>query len=111
GAVSRLKHLPIYIDDLPKATWPQIRSRIVMARNNWGIEAAFIDYIQKISKPPAQSRWERLDTKDHVQALASDCKTLAKQLDIPVIAMAQFKRRQRRKDGGTARPHKSDLGE
>jgi replicative DNA helicase len=104
-ALARLRNLRIFIAFVPGATWPRVRARILLERDKHGIECAFIDYIQKISKP------QRVEKKDHVAELASECKTLAGQLGITLICLAQLRRRGKKSNGKEARPTKEDFGE
>lgn len=94
----------VFIQDLDRPTWAQLRSRIFLAHQELGVEIVYIDYLQIIEKPP------RVDMKDHMKDIAVQCKALAKMLDIPIVGMAQLKRTSgRSKKPG--RPKRTDLAE
>jgi replicative DNA helicase len=68
---------------------------------HYGIQVLYVDYIQRIKAPKAESR--RLEVAEVVTGL----KTLARELNIPVVALAQVSRKvEERKD---KRPHMGSL--
>ena len=74
-----------------------------MAYRKYGIRAIFVDYLQLMHAHGAESR------QQEVAEISRGLKALAKELDVPVIAMAQLNRKP--EDRSTNRPRMSDLRE
>lgn len=90
-AARRLAPLPIEVDDTPALSLPALRSRcrrIRAAAERAGkpLGAVIVDYLQ-LMKAPGHSNREA-----EVAAISSGLKGLAKELDVPVIALAQLNR-------------------
>ena len=95
---------PLYIDDSPNLTMMEIRSKARRLRQRNDLKLIVIDYLQLMSgNKKAESR------QQEVSELSRSLKLLAKELEIPVIAMSQLNR------GAEARtdkkPQLSDLRE
>lgn len=103
-AAGLLSEAPIFIDDSPGLTLPQIRSKARRARAEHGIEMVFIDYLQLMEVGKAvESRTQE------ISQISRALKALARELKIPVIAMSQLSRQvESRQD---KRPMLSDLRE
>jgi len=98
-----IAELPIYIDDSAALTVMEIRAKARRMKTENGIRAIFIDYLQLISSHKAESR-ER-----EISMISRSLKQLAKELDIPVVALSQLNRDvEKRPD---KRPMLSDLRE
>lgn len=87
-AVARLRNRRIFIDDMDAPTWPQVRARAILLREKFAVEVIFIDYIQKVPVPRG------LKKNEYLGEVISGVKSLAKQLDIPIVCMAQLNRPQ-----------------
>lgn len=85
-AVGTISELPIYIDDSPALTIMEIRAKARRMKVEHNIKAIFIDYLQLINPPKAESR-ER-----EISMISRALKQMAKELDIPVVALAQLNR-------------------
>jgi len=87
GAVLSMRDLPIYINDQPAI---DINALVRQAREwkfNEGLEILYVDYIQKIKgSNPNDPKWQQ------VTEVVGTLKNLARELEIPVIALAQVKR-------------------
>jgi replicative DNA helicase len=96
-------HAPIFIDDSPGLTALQIRakSRRIFAGQAKGL--VLIDYLQLMSGPEAERR------EKEVSDISRSLKTLAKELNVPVIALSQLNRKV--EDRHDKRPMLSDLRE
>lgn len=94
--------LPAWVDDSPRMTTADIRSRCRQVKAKKGLDLVLIDYLQLI-KGKGNTRNEEL------QEIAYDLKALAKELKIPVVALSQLSRDvEKRSD---KRPLLSDLRE
>ncbi len=85
-AVGTISELPIYIDDSPALTIMEIRAKARRMKVEHNIKAVFIDYLQLINPPKAESR-ER-----EISIVSRALKQMAKELDLPVVALAQLNR-------------------
>lgn len=105
NSMNKLSHSQFFIDDSPMLTVLEIRAkaRRLKAENN--IEAVFVDYLQFINPPKAESR------QREISIISSHLKQLAKELDIPVVALAQLNRSVEQRPSKDKRPVLSDLRE
>ncbi len=104
-AVGRLTEAPIYIDDSPHTTVMEIRAKARRLQSRVGdLGMVIVDYIQLMSgRSTAESR------QVEVSEMSRDLKILARELQAPVIALAQLNRGlEQRQD---KRPMLSDLRE
>lgn len=86
-AVRALDNTPIYIDDSSLITTAEIRSKARKMKMEYNIQAIFIDYLQFINGDA------KLDNKQlEVAKISRELKALAKELEIPVITLAQLGR-------------------
>ena len=102
-AAGRLYSAPIYIDDTPGISILELRAkgRRLMAEHQIGM--IIIDYLQLIRGPRVESR------QQEISAISQSLKALAKELNIPVVALSQLSRAvESRTD---RRPMLSDLRE
>ncbi len=104
-AMNQFAQAPIYIDDTPGCTLTDIRAkcrRLKMAQNDIGL--VVIDYLQLMES--SNSKEDRFQA---VSTISRGMKMLAKELDVPVIALSQLSRAV---EGRTdKRPMLSDLRE
>jgi replicative DNA helicase len=78
---------PLYIDDSPNLTMMEIRAKARRLRQRNDLRLIVIDYLQLMSgNKKAESR------QQEVSELSRSLKLLAKELEIPVIAMSQLNR-------------------
>ena len=103
-AASALAQANILIDDSPDLTIAQIRSRARRMKHTDDIKLVIIDYVQ-LARPTKDHRGNR---EGEVAEVSRGCKALAKELRIPVIAVAQLNRLA---DAGDQRPRLSWLRE
>ncbi len=102
-ATGRLAEAPIFIDDTPMLSLVELRAKSRRLRSEHGVELIIVDYLQLIAPPKAESR-ER-----EVAIISRSLKMMAKELGIPVVALAQLNRAvESRAD---KRPMLSDLRE
>ena len=111
-ASQELGDLPLYIDDTPAVTVSAIRTRCRrLARQNKteghsGLGLIVIDYLQLI----AAARGERSENRvQEISAITRGLKALAKDLNVPVLALSQLSRAVEQRED--KRPQLSDLRE
>jgi replicative DNA helicase len=95
---------PLYIDDSPNLTMMEIRAKARRLRQRHDLKLVVIDYLQLMTgNKKAESR------QQEVSELSRNLKLLAKELDVPVVAMSQLNRgAEQRTD---KKPQLSDLRE
>lgn len=105
-AMNSMMKWPLFIDDAVPQTVSQIaaKARILMRRKQ--IKLIVVDYLQLLS-PSADTR--RAPREQQVAAMSRDLKCLAKQLNLPIIALSQLNRVVEARM--TNRPRLSDLRE
>lgn len=107
AAVRELESIPLYIDDTPGLNINTIRTRARRLKRNKGLGLIVIDYIQLImgtgSKKTEGNRVQELSE------ISRGLKILAKELNVPVIALSQLNRGVEQRDD--KRPVMSDLRE
>ena len=100
----QLRKSRIFIDDSSRVTPAEILSkcRRIKAKNNGQLDLVMIDYIQLMSNGKKGSEQNRTQ---EVADITRELKIMAKELDVPVIALSQLRRMQ------TKEPQLSDLRE
>ena len=101
-----LNALPIYIDDTPALTVSALRTRARRLKRQHKLGLIVVDYLQLIA-PPHGSRSD--GRVQEVSEITRGLKTLAKELNVPVIALSQLSRAVEQRD--PPRPQLSDLRE
>jgi len=104
-ALGDLSELPIYIDDTPGLTVMALRAKARRMYRTHGIGCIVIDYLQLMSAPAAQ----REGRQQEVSLISRQVKALARELNIPVICLAQLNRGAEQREGH--RPRMADLRE
>jgi replicative DNA helicase len=100
----KLKKLPLYIDDTAGLTVSTLRTRAKKLKQGARIGLIVIDYLQLLaSSGKADGR------VNEVSEITRGLKTLAKELDVPVLALSQLSRAVEKRDD--KRPQLSDLRE
>jgi len=88
-AIGRLGDAPIYIDDNPSVTVMDIRAKARRLKAREGLGLVVVDYLQLMTGH-ARSRAENRQVE--VSEISRGLKLLARELDIPVIALSQLSR-------------------
>ncbi len=95
-----LQKLPIYIDDTAGINVPQMKAKLRRMRN---LGLVVIDYLQLMSSPNKHT-----SRVNEVSEISRQLKLLAKELNVPVIALSQLSRSSEKR-GEDKRPMLSDL--
>jgi replicative DNA helicase len=101
-AAGRLARLPIHIDDSPSLSVNAIRARARRWQRRHGVRLIVIDYLQLVTS-------DGRDRREAVDAISRGLKSLAKELRLPVVVLAQLNRDVERENN--RRPRLSDLRE
>ena len=100
-----LEATPLYIDDTPALPISSLAARARRLKRQYGLDVLVIDYLQLVRPASGRSDGRVQEVTEITQGL----KAIAKELDIPVIALAQLSRKVEERDD--KRPQLSDLRE
>jgi replicative DNA helicase len=102
--IQALSEAPLYIDDTPALSIFEFRSKARRLVQNHKIELIIVDYLQFMTGPPEKSAMR----EQEISAISRSLKAIAKELNVPVIALAQLNRNVEMR-AGNKRPQLSDL--
>ncbi|WOK36657.1 replicative DNA helicase [Sphingomonas sp. C3-2] len=105
-ASGELENLPLFIDDTPGLTIAALRTRARRLKRRHDIGFIIIDYLQLLQGSGKSSDGNRVQ---EISEISRGLKTLAKELNLPVIALSQLSRAVESRDD--KRPQLSDLRE
>lgn len=97
-AAGRLYSAPIYIDDTPNITMLEIRSKARRQRAQHDIDLIIIDYLQLMSGSSQTRRAENRQVE--ISEISRGVKGLARELNVPVVALSQLSREAEKDDTG-----------
>jgi replicative DNA helicase len=101
----QLEHLPLYVDETGGLSISQLTARARRLKRQRGLDVLMVDYIQLL-----QGSGKKSDNRvQEVTEITTSLKALAKELNIPVIALSQLSRQVENRDD--KRPQLSDLRE
>ncbi len=103
-AAKSIESSPLFIDDTPALTIAQLASRARRLKRTHGLEVLIIDYLQLVRA--GSSRDNRVN---EISEITQGLKAIAKELNIPVIALSQLSRQVENRDD--KRPQLADLRE
>ena len=102
--IGRVSRSPLYIDDTPGITVTEIRSKCRKLRLEHGLGLVVIDYLQLMQSG------KRTDSRQQeIADISRSLKILAKELNVPIIALSQLSRATTSRTGN--KPQLSDLRE
>ena len=102
-----LGRAPLYIDDTPALSVYEFRSKARRLKTQHDIQLIIIDYLQLMTAATPETRGNR---EQEVSLISRTLKAIAKELNVPIIALSQLSRNVENR-GGTKRPQLSDLRE
>src|SRR5690606_30123640 len=100
------ENLPLYIDDTPGLTIAALRTRARRMKRRHGIGFIVIDYLQLLQGTGRGGDGNRVQ---EISEISRGLKTLAKELNVPVMALSQLSRAVKSRED--KRPQLSDLRE
>ncbi|MFK5982703.1 MAG: replicative DNA helicase, partial [Flavobacteriaceae bacterium] len=105
--VKGLEKAPLFIDDTPSLSIFDLRAKARRLASQHGIKLIMVDYLQLMTAGGNKNGGNR---EQEISTISRNLKALAKELNIPVIALSQLSRAVETR-GGTKRPLLSDLRE
>ncbi len=105
--IARLTNAPIYIDDTPALNIFELRAKARRLKSQHNVELIIIDYLQLMTGGGDNRGGNR---EQEISSISRSIKSIAKELDIPIIALSQLSRAVETR-GGDKRPMLSDLRE
>ena len=98
---------PLFIDDTPALSVYEFRSKARRLKTQHDIQLIIIDYLQLMTASTPETRGNR---EQDVSLISRTLKAIAKELNVPIIALSQLSRNVENR-GGSKRPQLSDLRE
>ena len=110
--ISKLITAPIYIDDTPALSLFELRAKCRRLKAQYDIDMVIIDYIQLMTAG-GDRKGGMGNREQEISSISRSLKSLAKELNIPVIALSQLNRsvETRSTAQGSKKPQLSDLRE
>jgi len=104
--IGKLIDAPLYIDDTPALTIYELKTKCRRLKSQYDIQIVFVDYLQlMVGSGDAKGNREQ-----EISNISRSLKSMAKELNVPVIAISQLSRAVETR-GGIKRPVLSDLRE
>lgn len=107
---ARLTEAPIFIDDTPGLSILELRAKCRRLKAQHDIKMIIIDYLQLMSGDSSKSGGGAGNREQEIASISRALKGIAKELNVPVIALSQLSRAVETR-GGDKRPQLSDLRE
>jgi replicative DNA helicase len=109
SATIKIANAPLFIDDKASPTINEIRAKARRMHRKHGIKVIGLDYLQLCKSTSKQAMGSR---EREISDISSGLKALAKELNIPIIVLAQLNRDAEKRTGKSkGRPQMSDLRE
>ena len=105
-AAAELQELPLYIDDTPGLTIAALRTRARRLKRQRGVGLIVVDYLQLLQGSGRNNSDNRVQ---EISEITRGLKTLAKELNVPVLALSQLSRAVENRED--KRPQLADLRE
>ncbi len=103
-ALGKLSDAPLFIDDTPDLTLMEIRAKCRRLKQKHGLDLVIVDYLQLMTSSGRSD-----NRQNEVAEISRGMKMLAKELDVPVMALSQLSRQPESRTD--KRPLMSDLRE
>ena len=105
--IKQLTGAPLYLDDTPSLSVFELRTKARRLVREHGVKIIMIDYLQLMNA----SGMGFGSRQEEVSTISRSLKGLAKELNIPILALSQLNRGVANREGGDKRPQLSDLRE
>ncbi|HEY4799972.1 MAG TPA: replicative DNA helicase [Bacteroidia bacterium] len=104
--IGKLTTAPIYIDDTPALSIFEFRAKARRLKAQHNVSMIIVDYLQLM----VSGQEGKFSREQEVSTISRSLKAIAKELDVPIIALSQLSRAVEQR-GGNKRPQLSDLRE
>jgi replicative DNA helicase len=101
--------LPIYVSDKTQVSIAEIKAKAQKLIHKHGCDILFIDYLQLVDSSGFGSK--NSNRENEVRQMSRGCKIMAKELDMPIVVLAQLNREVTNRKGEDRYPKLSDLRE
>src|SRR3978361_34481 len=108
--IGRLEQAPLIIDDTPALNIFEFRAKCRRLKSQHDIQLIIIDYLQLMQGKSADGKGGG-NREQEIGSISRALKSVAKELNVPVIALSQLSRAVETRPGGSKRPMLSDLRE
>jgi replicative DNA helicase len=105
--IDKLSKAPIYIDDSAALNIFELRAKCRRLKSKYNVGIIIIDYLQLMSGSADRNS----NREQEISKISRDLKGLAKELQIPIIALSQLSREVEKRKDGNKMPQLSDLRE
>ena len=105
--IQRLAQAPIFIDDTAALNIFELRAKCRRLKNKHNVGLIIIDYLQLMSGTNDRNS----NREQEISRISRDLKGLAKELQVPIIALSQLSREVEKRKEGNKIPQLSDLRE
>ncbi len=105
--ITPLSAAPLFIDDTPALSIFELRAKCRRLKSQYDIQAIIIDYLQLMQSGTDSKNGNR---EQEISMISRSLKSIAKELEIPVIALSQLSRQVETRTG-SKKPQLSDLRE
>jgi replicative DNA helicase len=105
-AAQAMNEVPFFIDDTPALSIPMLRTRARRLKRQHGLDLIVLDYLQLMRGSNARGSENRVQ---EISEITRGLKAIAKELDVPVLALSQLSRAVEQRDD--KRPQLADLRE
>ena len=106
--INALQNAPIYLDDTPSLSITEFRTKAIRLKQEHQVELIIIDYLQLMNASGIRFG----NRQEEISTISRNLKGIAKELDIPIIALSQLNRGVEGREGYEGkRPQLSDLRE
>jgi replicative DNA helicase len=108
--IGRLEQAPLIIDDTPALNIFEFRAKCRRLKSQHDIQLIIIDYLQLMQGKSSDGKGGG-NREQEIGSISRALKSVAKELNVPVIALSQLSRAVENRPGGSKRPMLSDLRE
>lgn len=105
--IGKLANAPIFIDDTPAISLFEFRAKARRLKAQHDVQLIIVDYLQLM----VSGQEGKFSREQEVSTISRSLKAIAKELDIPIIALSQLSREVEKRPSGKKRPQLSDLRE
>ena len=107
STLNKIKNSGLFIDDTPGLSIQAFRSKCIRLKKKHDVQLIIIDYLQLMTITGVKPG----NREQEISKISAACKMVAKELNVPVIALSQLSRQVESRAGMAKRPMLSDLRE